>query len=361
MKNVAIIIASLAGGGAERVMLTLAQTLIEKGNSVTFFCLKPRVVHMVPLKINVVFPFKDRESSLRGWFNGKKLAAILKESLRQVEAQTCAFDMVLVNLHESYRLADLCAFKNTYFVIHNSFSKELQREKRMGPSKYFYMRNIVKRMSGKHLIAVSKGVAKELKTAAWYKPASVTTIYNPFDVQEIKALANQTLEQAPTDKYIVHVGRAAKAKRHDVLFAALKLLDPKLKLVCLSGSTKKLRKLSVKMGIKDRVILPGFTTNPYPWIKNAEVLALSSDFEGLPTVLIEAIVCGTKVVSTDCPHGPSEILLGMLSEFLVPPQNPPKLASAIEAALKADLDLSNAEILSKIDAEDVAKAYLSLC
>jgi len=149
----------------------------------------------------------------------------------------------------------------------------------------------------------------------------VTTIYNPFAIAHIKSLSNETTEQLPTEKYIVHVGRAAKAKRHDVLFAALKLLESPIKLVCLTGNTKKLRKLSEKMGISERVILPGFTTNPYPWIKNAELLALSSDFEGLPTVLIEAI----------------------------------------DSVLNADINLTDAKILSKINAKDVAGSYLALC
>jgi glycosyltransferase involved in cell wall biosynthesis len=361
MKNVAVIIDSLAGGGAERVMLTLAQEIIAQGNTVTFFSLKENVDHIVPDEIDVVFPFKGNKRSLRSWFNGHQHAAVLSAAIKTVEKQQQSFDLVLVNLLESYRLAELINLKNCFYVIHNSFDKELQREKLMGPIKYWYMRNIIKRMSGKQLVAVSEGVAQELKAASLYKASSVTTIYNPFDIARIKSLSNETKEQLPPEKYIIHVGRAAKAKRHDVLFAALKLLEPPIKLVCLAGNPKKLRKLSEKMGVSERVILPGFTTNPYPWIKNAELLALSSDFEGLPTVLIEAIVCGTKVVSTDCPHGPNEILLDDLSQYLVPPQDSIQLAIAINNSLKANINLSDAKILSKINAKDVTASYLALC
>jgi glycosyltransferase involved in cell wall biosynthesis len=360
MKKIAVIIDSLAGGGAERVMLTLAQEMLAQGHTVTFFSLKENVDHIVPDGIDVVFPFKGNKGSLRSWFNGHKYAAILSAAIKTVEGQQ-PFDLVLVNLLESYRLTHLMNLKNCFYVIHNSFNKELQREKLMGPIKYWYMRKIIKHMSGKRLIAVSDGVAQELTTASLYNPSSVTTIYNPFDIDRIKSLSNETTEQLPFEKYILHVGRAAKAKRHDVLFAALKLLEPPIKLVCLTGNTKKLRKLSEKMGVSERVILPGFTTNPYPWIKNAELLALSSDFEGLPTVLIEAIVCGTKIVSTNCPHGPNEILLDELSQYLVPPQDPRQLATAINNALTTNINLSDAKILGKINVKDVSKLYLALC
>ncbi len=361
MKNIAIIIDSFSGGGAERVMLSLAQEMMKLGNNVTFFALKSETVHIIPKEIKVEFPLQNEKGSVRGWFNGPRLAAKLKASVEAIEAKGRAFDIVLVNLHESYRLAHLCDFTNCHYIIHNSFEKELQREKLMGPSKYFYMRRIVKSMSGKKLIAVSKGVTNEILSSSFCKPKSVITIYNPFDIESIVAMSNQPIECDVPEKYIVHVGRAAKAKRHDILFEALKSVDPKVKLVCLSGSTKKLRKLSKRTGIEDRVILPGFTTNPYPWIKKAEVLVLSSDFEGLPTVLIEAITCGTKVVSTACPHGPDEILLGELAQFLVPTQSPLKLGAAINKALVSDIDLSGADILSKVKAVDIANSYLSLC
>jgi glycosyltransferase involved in cell wall biosynthesis len=87
---------------------------------------------------------------------------------------------------------------------------------------------------------------------------------------------------------------------------------------------------------------------------------LSSDYEGLPTVLLEALAVNTKVVSTKCPHGPDEILTGRLSDFLVPRGDPKALAEAIERVLKSELKLSEAEILSKVSASEIARQYLSL-
>ena len=85
-------------------------------------------------------------------------------------------------------------------------------KKLMGPIKYWYMRKIIRRMSGKQLVAVSDGIAQELKTASLYNASSVTTIYNPFDIARIKSLSNEITTQLPLEKYILHAGRAAKAK-----------------------------------------------------------------------------------------------------------------------------------------------------
>ena len=87
---------------------------------------------------------------------------------------------------------------------------------------------------------------------------------------------------------------------------------------------------------------------------------LSSDFEGLPTVLIESLACGTPVVSTDCPHGPSEILTGNLSPYLVPRRDPKALAKMIDEVVKQPPSLAEVEILAKVDATLIAKQYLAL-
>ncbi|MGL5407156.1 MAG: glycosyltransferase, partial [Shewanella sp.] len=80
----------------------------------------------------------------------------------------------------------------------------------------------------------------------------------------------------------------------------------------------------------------------------------------LPTVLIESLACGTPVVSTDCPHGPSEILTGDLASYLVARRDPKALAQMIDAVVKCPPSLERAEILAKVDATRIAEQYLSL-
>jgi glycosyltransferase involved in cell wall biosynthesis len=359
-KRIAVIIDSLAGGGAEKVMLTLASELVSQGHKVTFFSLKNTADYEVPSNITLIFPLKTHRGPVRGWFNRKTLANKLKASIDAEQQAQGEFDLVLVNLYESYRLASACELKHCFYIIHNSYVQELKREMRMGPVKYFYMKSILKLLKGKNLIAVSKGVTAELEQTRLFKPASVRHIYNPFDINLIKEQSKATIESPVPEKFILHVGRAAKAKRHDVLFKALKNVNPEYKLVCLSTNVKKLNKLSRSLNVEERVVIPGFQSNPYAWMNRAEVVVLSSDFEGLSMVLLEAIISGTKVVSTNCPHGPSEIMQGQLAQFLVPVQDSDALAMAINSAIDADIDVSNTPMITEVSTQQISASYLAL-
>ncbi len=364
MRRIAIIINSLTGGGAEKVMLTLSEHFIALGHQVVLFSLKPTKTYQPPEGLTVVYPFAHRNKSLRSWFNLQELSTSFRTQYKAIEDRDGAFDLTLVNLQESYRVASTCDLSNPYYVVHNSFNQELKREMFMGPSKYFYLKNIIKRLDGKHLLAVSQGVAKELRESTLFTPASVKCIYNPFNVQDIHKLSFDEPDdfgQVGSTKFILHIGRAAKAKRHDVLFKALQKVNPEYKLVCLSRNAKKLKKLAKKYGVSERVITPGFSDNPYSWMSRADLVVLSSDHEGLSLVLIEALLCGTPVVSTNCPHGPSEILVEHLAQYLVPVGQSDLLAGAINSALE-DLPIApTSPILEKISVDKVAQQYLALC
>ena len=363
MKNIAIVIDSLAGGGAERVMISLATELVKQGHLVTILSLSNQCDYSIPNEITVDYLFDHKASKVDRFWNIRASVAKLEAWFEQKALQSnkpTAFDLVLSNLDRSNNLLTQSHITPVYYIVHNSVEEELIRQKKLGPLAYLYLRKSKQRLSGQHLIAVSKGIEKEVTQGDTITPKSIRTIYNPFDIEDIQQKSLLENVNIPNEPYIIHVGRLAKQKRHDILFAALAGVTTNVKLVLLCNKPAKALKLAKKYGVAERLILPGFQSNPYNWMQQAKALVLSSDYEGFGNVLLEAIAVNTKVVSTDCPHGPNEILTGELSDYLVPRRAPQKLGQTINKAIGADLDLKDAEILEKVMADRIAREYLQL-
>ncbi|PKI12853.1 glycosyltransferase [Colwellia sp. 12G3] len=359
MKNIAIVIDGLTGGGAERVMISLASELVGQGHTVTILSLGNRCDYVIPDGINVCYLFDHKASKVDRFWKIKASVAKLEHWFAEYQLSN-SFDLVLSNLDRSNNLLAKSNIDSVYYIVHNSVEEELIRQKKMGPLAYWYLLKSKKNLSGKNLISVSKGIEKEICQGKIIHPKSIHTIYNPFDIEDIQQKSLIADGTIPNEPYIIHVGRLAKQKRHDILFAALAHVSKEVKLVLLCNNPDKALKLAEKYGVAERLILPGFQANPYNWIKRAQALVLSSDYEGFGNVLLEAIAVNTKVVSTACPHGPDEILTGPLSDFLVPRREPKALAEAINSVLKTELNLSKTDILSKVSASQIAKQYLSL-
>ena len=361
MKHIAIVIDGLTGGGAERVMISLATEMVAQGHTVTILSLSNRCDYLVPEGIHVCYLFDHKASKVDRFWQIKASVAKLEAWFADVERQQGKpFDLVLSNLDRSNNLLAKSRIRSVYYIVHSNIDAELQQHRRFGPLAYWYLLKSKRNLSGKNLISVSKGITEAICQGDTISPQSICTIYNPVDIKHIQQQSLLIASEIPKEPYIIHVGRLARVKRHDILFAAFAQVSQKIKLVLLCNKPEKALKLAEKYGIADRLILPGFQANPYNWIKQAQALVLSSDYEGLPTVLLEAIAVGTKVVSTDCQHGPDEILTGQLSDYLVPRRDPKALALAIERVLMSELDLAEADILGKVTASKIAQQYISL-
>ena len=214
-------------------------------------------------------------------------------------------------------------------------------------------------LKGKSVICISKGIEKEIEDYS-IEARRVVTIHNAFDVEHIRALADEPIPIPATD-YIIHVGRDEEQKRIDVLLEAFRLVRDPVSLVLVGRHTERLPRLIAQMGLADRVHLAGFQSNPFPWMRHARLLVLSSDYEGFGNVLVESLICGTPVVSTDCPCGPSEILTGDLARGLVPRRNPEAMAVAIRDLLHNPPDVSQAEILERVGIDRICDQYLAAC
>lgn len=200
------------------------------------------------------------------------------------------------------------------------------------------------------IIAVSSGVAQDLRSAFSVPEEKVVVIANPIDVLSIQA---QSHEEATIDfgkPYVIAMGRLVKNKNFALLIDAFAQSGLRGKLVILGEGPERgalIRKVT-DLGLNDRVLMPGFAKNPFTLLRHADVFVLPSGAEGFPNSLLEAMAVGIPVISTNCASGPSEILADRdrgdidglcFAEYgvLVPTDSPQLMAKALLAMASSDL------------------------
>jgi glycosyltransferase involved in cell wall biosynthesis len=317
---------NLAGGGAEKALAKIGTGLAERGHEVDFVVCEDAGKYQPPA--GCCFHALSRRAG-HGWLGKRRLAWHLGRLLRD-----WSYDLLVSTLPFADEVAALARAPHHVCRIANTLSAEVARlpgkkaTRRAERYRALYGRQL--------LVAVSQGVADDLRARFGVPVDRVRVIANPFDIAAIRTHAAEPCATLPAQPYIVHVGRFAAQKRHDLLLAAFAALSREgipHRLVLLAPPDPKLAELVAQHGLEGRVVIAGFQTNPYPWMANADLLVLCSDHEGLPNVLIEALASGTRVLSTDCPSGPREILRGELANGLVPCSNAAALAQAMRDTL----------------------------
>ncbi|WP_309498462.1 glycosyltransferase [Sulfurovum sp.] len=357
MRKIGLLVTNLAGSGAEKVVLHLAEMFEKYGDEVHIFLLENIILYDVKgVKIHVLSQNRVYFKLFKN-LGDKFLASKLKSMVRHIEQDGKKFDLFLSNLPAADRVASQANLPHTKYLIHTSYSMELSEFRQRGKVRRANKKEKLYRLlyKGKDLIAVSEGIKEDLnKMGIGYSSCEV--IYNPFDVEAIRELGEESAENKIEGEYLLSASAFRPVKRHDILLEAYSKLEnpPPLKLLC--NRNPKLEKMIDALGIGNKVEILGFTKNPYPVIKNAKLLILSSEREGLPTVLIESLILGTAVVSTNCHSGPSEILTADLSPYLAKINNPKELSDKIELALGHYPEIEDAYI-EKFKAEAVFKKY----
>jgi glycosyltransferase involved in cell wall biosynthesis len=252
-------------------------------------------------------------------------------------------------------------------TIHNNVHLDLASENH-------YLRSVfplLMRMtypSADAIIAVSNGVAASI-SAAGIRSDHLKTVYNPVVSERLFTMASEPLDHpwfAPDQPpVILAVGRLERQKDHGTLLEAFQRVRQKRAarlLILGEGSDRHaLEERARELCISDDVSFPGFVSNPYPFMRRAAVFALSSSWEGLPTVLIEALALGATIVSTDCPDGPREILADGKYGRLVPVGRADELATEIERALAlGPSEDRSTEAWEKFTVDSAVNGYLAI-
>jgi glycosyltransferase involved in cell wall biosynthesis len=219
------------------------------------------------------------------------------------------------------------------------------------------------------VVAVSDGVAQDTSEYLGISRDRIQTIYNPCAVREIRDESKRPVDhpwfaddQCPV---VISSGRLHIQKDQGTLMRAFKIVRAKrrvrLAILGEGGERARLLSLAEDLGIIDDCWLPGSVDNPFAYLAKASVFVLSSRWEGFGLVIVEAMACGIPVVSTDCPHGPREILEDGRYGLLVPVGDAQAMAEAIEQMLDSPMP---SEVLrsgaERFATERIAGEYLKL-
>lgn len=214
-----------------------------------------------------------------------------------------------------------------------------------------------------YIIAVSEGVKKELALLSLPKD-KIGVIYNPVDIPLIDRMS---LEELHVERpYILFVGRLESQKNIPLLIQAYNAMKDKfdvdLMILGKGGEYENLKCLCQSLRLENRVIFKGFESNPYKYMRNAKAFVLPSDYEGFPNVLLEAMVCGVPIISTSCPYGPEEVIAHGKDGLMVPVGDIGSLASAIgcvlgDGTLRERIVAGGFEKCRKFSVREVVKQY----
>ncbi|WP_022705488.1 glycosyltransferase [Pseudorhodobacter ferrugineus] len=332
MAHIALFLPSLRGGGAERVMVTLANGFAARGHRVDLVLARAEGPYLSEVADNVRIVDLDK---------GRVLASLLPLARYLRRERPDAMLSALNHANIIAILARKLSRTQTRLVVseHSTPSQSLR-----GSGMNGLLRRLISLAYpwADKIVCVSKGMEKEMHSYLGLPKHKLETIYNPIDIDKVQSAMVEPVDHswftnrdAPV---ILAVGRLTKAKDYPTLlaaFAQLRMKRPANLIILGHGEEKDaLSSLADRLGISANVDFAGFKSNPYAWMAKCDLYVMSSAWEGLPGVLLEAMACGAKIVSTDCRNGPTEILEGGRWGRLVPVADASALAKAITEALE---------------------------
>lgn len=358
-KRLAFLLPDMRGGGAERVALRLIEDFLAAGHEVDLVMMRAvgDLMPLVPKEVTIVDLGVDRIRSvvapLRRYFRKRKPDAI----------QISMWPLTIVGI-VAHRLARSKAI--VVLSDHIALSKQYAH---LGKAGMWLLGRSIRLFYplADARIQVSEQAADDLVRISGMERSEVQVVYNPVAGPGAEASPSPDVEALwqGAEARIVTVGSLKEQKNHKLLirsFARLLKERPATLMIVGEGPMRgELEALVASLGIADRVAMPGFTTNPWPYYAAASLFALSSDYEGYPLVLIEAMRSGLTIVSTDCETGPREILDGGRYGTLVPVGDEAALASAMAQAIDHPADPEMLKARSEaLSGQSTSDRYLAL-
>lgn len=359
MRNVLFIIPTLTGGGAERVIVTLAKHLDRRRFRITLAVVDTRDA-VLREEIPGDVEFIDL-GAVRVRYAITRIIALVWRMRPDVLFSTLGhLNVALAMVRFLFPSGVRTVARETTVV---SCSLRLQRHGSTWAALYrwFYRRH-------DEVICQSKYMRDDLVRNFRFPESRARVIHNPVDVARIRTLAAEPValpDIARDTVRLVAAGRFDREKGFDLLIEALKLLDPRSVHLTLLGQgplADELKQQVQRSGLNDRVCFAGFQKNPFSWFARADALVLSSLYEGFPNVVLEALACGTPVIAVPAPGGTREILDGIDQCVVAKEVTASSLADAINSWLRGNRSRVPDSAVDTYSVEKILQEYGSaLC
>ena len=358
--RVAFFVGCFGGGGIERITAHLAHQLVALGVQVDLVLDKGGSPHLWRM------PPETRIIDLQAPRLSMSLPGLVRYLRQECPAALLSADHYM---NEIAILARSISRVSTRMIVteHNQLSQTARNASRLkGRLAPLFAQWLYPHADG--IVAVSQGVAKDLARTATLPLNRIETIYNPVIHPEMLVLAREPIEHpwlAPGEPpVILGVGKLEAQKDFPMLiraFATVRRSQPaRLMILGWGPDRPALEALIKELGLEDAIELSGYMQNPYAYMARSAVFALSSAWEGLPTVLIEAMALGIPVVSTNCESGPSEILAGGQYGDLTPVGDSDALAASILRVLSGNVKSIDHSWLEQFGLETATQRYLKI-
>jgi glycosyltransferase involved in cell wall biosynthesis len=378
--RIAVIVRSLKIGGMERVAISLNKAFQDEGHDSHLIYFKKKKEHFDTKNIKNLHHFDfDRTIllSIVGIFyeifirilniffrrsyaisKGFLTSFLFKKKLAELEKESGEFELIIIRGQGTFE-----------FLWHNQDKRYIQVcENLLYPEEemtFFTSLHAKILYADKNIVCVSNGVLdsfKDISTKAKFNANKALVITNPINIDEIQELSTLYTPEITTP-YIVNIGRLSPIKQLPLLIEAydhmIKTynLSYKLVLVGIGHDEENIKNKIKSLNLEDSVILTGAKTNPFPWMAHAKLFVLSSRYEGLGMVLLEALACNTPLLATRSQGGVSDVMKGELEELLCEP-DAKSLSEAMAKQLNNPKKIDYSRYLKPFLASTIVNKYI---